>query len=219
MGLATARLFLREGAHVLGVARDAERLKAASAELTTLAPERFTALAADLEQPSSAESVRAAVAERWGALDMLVNNAGVMLAHDPEILHEPEGILERSLEINVLSPFRLLRALLPLLEAGVDPRVVNVSSGAGTHQGMTEPGIASYRLSKWALNGLSMLEAKELRGRVHVTSFDPGWLKTDLGGPRAPGVPEDGARGLLASLLLPPDASGGFYKDGQEIPW
>ncbi len=74
-------------------------------------------------------------------------------------------------------PFRLTRALLPLLEKGHEPRVINVSSVAGSLDAMVEPDIAAYRLSKWALNGLTMLRATELAGRVSVNAFDPGWVK------------------------------------------
>jgi NAD(P)-dependent dehydrogenase (short-subunit alcohol dehydrogenase family) len=84
---------------------------------------------------------------------------------------------------------------------------------------MSEENIASYRLSKWALNGLTMLQARQLKGQVHVSAFDPGWIKTDLGGPLAPGTTEEAAAGLLKTLLVPWQDTGNFYKDGQIIPW
>jgi NAD(P)-dependent dehydrogenase (short-subunit alcohol dehydrogenase family) len=219
IGLCSTRLLLDEGASVLGVARDTGRLAEVSRELEARAPGRFQAMVADLSAPHVAERIAERVLVTWGALDILVNNAAVMLVHEPEISYEPPGKLEASLALNLLTPFYLTRALLPLLEKGSEPRVVNVSSGAGTHQGLTEPGIASYRLSKWALNGLTMLQAKEQRGVIAVNALDPGWVKTDLGGPRAPGAPEDSAEGLLAVLLLPFSETGKFWNDGVEIPW
>ena len=150
---------------------------------------------------------------------MAIHNAGVMLHHDGGLMAEPEGILERSLDINVLAPFRLSRALLPLLEKGNDPRILNVGSGAGTVDALTEPGIASYRLSKWALHGMTMLQAEELSGVISVNAFDPGWIRTDLGGPDAPGTPEEAADGLRKTLLLPWEFTGHFIKDGEQIPW
>lgn len=219
VGLSTARLLLASGARLLGIAREPTRLARAKEELDALAPGRFHALAVDLADPDFAPRVRIEAERHFDKLDILINNAGVMLFRDAEITEEPPGILEQSLEVNLLAPHRLLRELLPLLLRGSEPRVLNVSSGAGTHHGLTEPNIASYRVTKWALNGLTMAQARELSGRVAVNAFDPGWLRTDLGGPNAPGVPEDGAAGLLATLALPFSETGKFFKAGREIPW
>lgn len=216
IGLCAARLFLREGAQVIGVARNPTRLQEVSRELSQLGP--FSHLHLSLEAPSAPAAVALHVSELWGALDVVVHNASVMVAHGA-LSEEPDGALETSLDVNLLAPFRLTRALLPLLRRGQRPRVVNVSSGAGTHHGLTEPGIAAYRLSKWALNGLTLLQAEEHRGRISVLAFDPGWVKTDLGGPQAPGEPEESAHLLLATLALPWDKTGSFHKGSQEIPW
>jgi NAD(P)-dependent dehydrogenase (short-subunit alcohol dehydrogenase family) len=221
VGLAIARRFLPEGAEILGMSRDPERLAKAERELEPLAPGRLTTLAVDLEERGAEEPIARAVAERWGALDVLFNNAAVML--DPEgsagLITEPPGILERSLDINLWAPFRLTRALLPALERGREPRVIHVSSGAGSFAAMRETSIASYRLSKWALNGLTMLMAAELGSKIAVNAFDPGWVKTDLGGPHAPGSPEESAEGALALVTAPFAETGKFWKDGQEIPF
>lgn len=219
IGLETAKVFLREGADVLGLARDEARLTAAQRELEGLGSGRFQALCVDLGAPGFEDTVKAAVEKKWGALDVLFNNAGVMLCHDPGILSEPVGILESSLDVNLYAPLRLARALLPLLEAGKEPRIVNVSSGAGTLDGLWEPGIAAYRLSKWALNGLTMLQAAELRGRVSVNALDPGWVKTDLGGPKAPGHPSESAEAALKILLVDFAETGKLYKDGKVISY
>src|SRR5688572_29175131 len=160
VGLATARVLLDAGARVLGVAQDPARLGRARDELQARAPERFHALAVDLSNPAFAVSIRVEAERHFERLDVLINNAGVMLWRDAEITEEPPGILEQTLEVNLLAPHRLLRELLPLLLRAKEPRVLNVSSGAGTHHGLTEPGIASYRVSKWALNGLTMAQAR-----------------------------------------------------------
>jgi NAD(P)-dependent dehydrogenase (short-subunit alcohol dehydrogenase family) len=221
VGLSVARRFLPEGAEIIGIGRDPDRLAKAARELEPLAPGRLTTLAVDLEARDSEESVARAVAERWGALDILLNNAAVMLdpAGSTGLLAQPPGILERSLDINLWAPFRLTRALLPALERGREPRVIHVSSGAGSFAAMRETSIASYRLSKWALNGLTLLMAAELGPRIAVNAFDPGWVKTDLGGPHAPGSPEESAEGALALATAPFGETGKFWKDGKEIPY
>lgn len=217
VGLAAARLFLKEGADILGIARDAERLATVQTELGKSG--RFASLAVDLASPEAPARVAQALEKKWGAVDIVIQNAGVMLHHDGEIMQEPAGILEESMNINVFAPLRVTRALLPLLEKGEQPRLLNVGSGAGTVDGIKEANIASYRLSKWALHGLTMMQAKELKGRVSVNGFDPGWVRTDLGGPQAPGTAEEAAEGLLRTLLVPWETIGTFFKDGQEIPW
>ncbi len=217
VGLETAKVFLREGACVLGVAREAGRLADASAMLATLGD--FASLQADLSDPGAAAKIAAAVADRWGALDVLFNNAAILVktGEPPTFEGEPAGALETTLANNLVAPFRLSMALLPLLRRGQEPRIVHVGSGAGTLEGVHLDGIASYRLSKWALNGLTMLQATHFEGEIAVNAFDPGWVKTDLGGPKAPGSPVDSANGALAVVTLPFATTGKFWKDGREI--
>jgi NAD(P)-dependent dehydrogenase (short-subunit alcohol dehydrogenase family) len=219
VGLETARLFLAEGAEIIGIAREATRLEAARRELDPSGT-RLTVLAADVSAPGAPERVARAVAERWGALDVLFNNAGVQLDGATRGLTTgSESVLEGSFATNLWAPYRLSRALLPALERGSEPRIVNVSSGAGNFESMRQVDIPTYRLSKWALNGLTLLLAGELAGRVSVNAFDPGWVKTDLGGVNAPGTPVESARGALASVTLPFATTGKFWKDGAEIPF
>jgi NAD(P)-dependent dehydrogenase (short-subunit alcohol dehydrogenase family) len=219
VGMETARLFLAEGAEILGVARDPSRLERARQELDPSSG-RLTVLAADVGAVGSAERVARAVEERWGALDVLFNNAGVQLDGATRgITQGTEAVLDASLATNLLAPYRFVRALLPALLRGREPRIANVSSGAGNFESMRLTDIPTYRLSKWALNGLTLLLAGELQGKVSVNAFDPGWVKTDMGGPKAPGVPAESARGALALLQLPFQTTGKFWKDGAEIPF
>jgi NAD(P)-dependent dehydrogenase (short-subunit alcohol dehydrogenase family) len=219
VGYETAKLFLDEGARVLGVARDARRLSRAAESLAPLGD--FVALRVDLGHAQAPAEVTAAVRDRWGALDVLFNNAAILIqAGDPgSFEQEPEGALEQSFEANLMAPFRLTMAFLPLLRKGNEPRIMHVGSGAGTFEGVRLEGIASYRLSKWALNGLTLLQATHLKGQIAVNAFDPGWVKTDLGGPNAPGSPADSAKGALAVATLPFETTGRFWKDGSEIPF
>ncbi len=215
IGRATARLLLDEGAEVLGVARDGARLAAARQELDPRG--RFDAFVLDVASADAPARAAQQIAARWGALDVLINNAAVMTEGPQTFEDEPPGTLERTLEIDLLAPFRLSTALLPLLRKGREPRIVHVTSGAGTFAGLGEMRISSYRLAKWSLNGLVRLQALHLAGQIAVNGLDPGWVRTDLGGPRAPGVPEDSARGALALLLEPFATTGKLFKDGRPI--
>jgi NAD(P)-dependent dehydrogenase (short-subunit alcohol dehydrogenase family) len=219
VGLEVARLFLAEGAEIVGVARDPVRLERVRRELDP-GGERFSVVAVDLTAREAAEHVLGAVRKRFAALDVLFNNAGVQIDGDTQgISQGDEAVFEQALAANLLAPYRFCRTFLPLLLAGREPRIVNVSSGAGNFESMRSLGIPTYRLSKWALNGLTMLLATELAGKVSVNAFDPGWVKTDLGGPKAPSSPVESARGALALLRLPVSETGKFWKDGAEIPF
>lgn len=219
VGFETARLFLAEGAEIIGVAREPTRLERARQELDPSGG-RLTVVAVDLSEPDAPAKVARAVQDRWGAFDVLFNNAGVQLDGATRgLTAASERVLEASLATNLLAPYRLASALLPLLERGSEPRIVNVSSGAGNFESMRLTDIPTYRLSKWALNGLTLLLAGELAGRVSVNAFDPGWVKTDLGGPNAPGSPRESAAGALAIVSLPFATTGKFWKDGAEIPF
>jgi NAD(P)-dependent dehydrogenase (short-subunit alcohol dehydrogenase family) len=112
----------------------------------------------------------------------------------------------------------MIHHFLPLLRAGAEPRIINVSSGAGLRRSLADsPEGATYKLSKYALNGLTLLWAGRLAGAMAVNSLDPGWLKTDLGGPNAPGEPIDGARRMLALAAMPLAVSGRFFHGEEEL--
>lgn len=217
IGSETAKVLLQAGARVIGVGRDPERLQRTSEALGKLGD--FYPVVSDLSVPGFGEQLVRAVDQHFGGtLDVLFNNAGVMLAHQG-IEHEPDATLERTLQTNVLAVQEATRALLPALLRGHEPRIINTSSGAGNFASVAQNEIGSYRVSKFALNGLTLSWAEALKGRVAVNAFDPGWVKTDLGGPAAPGSVQDSARGALLLLLLPFAATGAFWKDGERIDW
>ena len=219
VGFETAKLFLKEGAELLGVARDPERLARAQRELDP-SGKRLTVVAADLTERDASARVAAATEARFGALDVLFSNAAVQIDGGVSgVSNVSDATMEQAFAANLWAPYWLARALVPLLRGGHEPRLVNVSSGAGNLESMRSLDIPSYRLSKWALNGFTMLLAKELAGVVAVNAFDPGWVKTDLGGPNAPGHPRESALGALAIVTMPFSETGKFWKDGSEIPF
>lgn len=219
IGFETARLFLEHGAEIVGTARDPERLERARQQLDP-AGRHLSTVAADLRTAGAAVAVARAAEARWGAVDVLFNNAGVQVDGAAEGFADgSEAALEESLAVNLMAPYRFCLAFLPLLRRGREPRIVNVSSGAGNFESLRARGIASYRLSKWALNGLTLQLSAELMGEIAVNAFDPGWVKTDLGGPQAPGEPVESARGALDLVTHPTTETGKFWKDGREIPF
>ncbi len=91
---------------------------------------------------------------------------------------------------------------------------------AGTWREAGWPGSA-YAVSKAGLNAFVRILAPELEGRgILVNAVGPGWVRTDMGGPGAPRSIEEGARGIVWAATLPPDGpTGGFYRDGEPVPW
>jgi NAD(P)-dependent dehydrogenase (short-subunit alcohol dehydrogenase family) len=212
VGRETVSLFSAEGAEIIGIARDAARLEHLSAEFPGFQP-----LVGDITDRGLGARVADAVTARWGALDLLINNAAIQ-EYNAGFHAEPVDALERNLTTNVLSAHWLTHALLHLLERGHEPRIINVSSGAGKLSAVRdEPNMPAYRLSKLLLNGLTLSYAGDLKGKVAVNSLDPGWLKTDLGGPNAPGEPPDGALRMLELATKPFSVTGGFWYGAEPI--
>jgi NAD(P)-dependent dehydrogenase (short-subunit alcohol dehydrogenase family) len=182
-----------------------------------VADENLIPLRLDVRDPDSVGAALAGIEDNPGALDVLVNNAGVygdpagVAGFDLDLAHEV-------IETNVFGPWRVIQAALPLLRRSASPRVVNVSSGSGQLADMG-PGYAAYRLSKTALNALTRTLAAEEPG-LRVNSVCPGWVRTDMGGQSAPRSVEQGAD-TAVWLATTPDGgpSGGFFRDREPIPW
>jgi NAD(P)-dependent dehydrogenase (short-subunit alcohol dehydrogenase family) len=212
VGRETVQLFSREGAEIIGVARDGGKLAALASEFPG-----FRGVVGDITDRALGARLVGVVQERWGALDLLLNNAAIQ-EYNAGFHAEPLDALERNVTTNVLSAHWLIHALLPLLKRGQEPRIINVSSGAGKLDAVkAEPNMPAYRLSKLLLNGLTISYAGDLKGQVAVNSLDPGWLKTDLGGPNAPGEPADGAVRMLELATKPFTVTGGFWYGAEPI--
>jgi NAD(P)-dependent dehydrogenase (short-subunit alcohol dehydrogenase family) len=153
-------------------------------------------------------------------LDVLVNNAAVLLDEGRSITDVEPDVFEATWRANTRGPFALTRRLVPLLRASGRARVVNVSSGAGQLSSMTAYA-PSYSVSKAALNAVTALFAHALRSDgVLVNCADPGWVKTDMGGPSAPRPVENGAETIVWLATLPDTGpTGGFFQDRKRIAW
>jgi NAD(P)-dependent dehydrogenase (short-subunit alcohol dehydrogenase family) len=216
IGLEIAKLFLKEGAKIIGAARDPRRLTESSQQLKALGD--FQSVVMDLSSPGSESAAVSAVARYFeNSLDLLVNNAGISGASHIET--EKKGTLEKIFQVNLFAVHNLTQALLPALLKGKEPRIINISSGAGLLREQSHPDIGAYRVSKFALNGLTMNWAGALQGRVAVNALDPGWVKTDLGGPSATGDPKDSAKGALALATKDFKETGKFWYEGKVTAW
>jgi NAD(P)-dependent dehydrogenase (short-subunit alcohol dehydrogenase family) len=172
----------------------------------------------DVTDQASVDALAAEVERGDGRLDVLVNNAGVYPSGKASEMDL--GVAERTWQVNALGAWRLAVALVPLMLRAGGGRVVNVSSGAGSLETM-DRSMPAYNVSKAALNAITRVLADDLDGSgILVNSVCPGWVRTDMGGASAPRSVEEGAASVVWAALLPDDGpTGGFFRDGEPVPW
>ena len=156
----------------------------------------------------------------YGAIDVLVNNAGIHYDTHQTTLTADFTIVEEAWRVNTLGPWRLVKALYPLLRKGGGGRIVNVSSASGSFV-HSWSGTPAYSTSKAALNMLTVKMASDLKeDGILVNAVCPGWVRTDMGGADASRSVAEGAASVLWAVTLPNDGpTGGFYRDGQPLEW
>jgi NAD(P)-dependent dehydrogenase (short-subunit alcohol dehydrogenase family) len=174
----------------------------------------------DVTRPDSIVAAHRAVVERLGPVDVVVNNAGVLLHEEGEVLAIPADDYRRTLETNLLGAIEVCRVFVPRMAERGYGRVVNVSSGAGQLASMSTYAPA-YAISKAALNAFTRILAEAYRSRgVLVNAVDPGWVRTDMGGPSAPRSAAEGVDTTVWLATLPARGpTGGFFHDRQPIEW
>ncbi|MBX3744591.1 MAG: SDR family oxidoreductase [Verrucomicrobiae bacterium] len=221
LGLEIVRQLAVLGVQVWIGARD-ERRGAEAAQRLALDGLVVEPVLLDVTRPESIAAAAATVRDRLPRLDVLVNNAGVLLDRQQPPSQTPPDLLRATLETNVIGVLQVTRAFLPLLQSTPGARVVNLSSGGGQLSDMTGSIWApAYQISKTALNALTCLLAGELKPLdIPVNAVCPGWCRTDMGGTDAPRAPADGAEtAVWLATAAPRDLTGRFFRDRQEIPW
>ena len=220
IGLALAKQLASRGWHVLAGARHpaaAHDLQAATREAT---PGSIDILSLDVRSDESVKAAAEEAAAKVRGLDVLVNNAGVFPEEGNEPLENlPLECFEEAFAVNVVGVARVTRLFLPLLTRAAHPRVINISSLAGSVSGKEDSRYYCYSASKAALNMLTRTMAAELRPRgVTVVAVTPGWVKTEIGGPDAPLSVEESARSLAATIdrITHHDAGHFLDRDGQK---
>jgi NAD(P)-dependent dehydrogenase (short-subunit alcohol dehydrogenase family) len=210
---------LARGLRVVMTGRDANAIERAAGE-TGGDPARVIALRLDVNDPASIEAVHRAVARQFGGVDVLVNNAAVLLFDDSDVLAIPGDAYRQTFETNLFGVIEMCRVFVPPMADRGYGRVVNVSSGAGQISSLSTYAPA-YSLSKVALNAFTRILAETYRSRgVLANVVDPGWVRTDMGGPAAPRSVQQGVATTVWLAMLPDDGpSGGFFRDKRTIEW
>lgn len=231
LGFETSRQLAAQGVTVLMAGRNADAIGSAAAKLQAEGL-KVEPVVLDVVDAAQIEAVRSTIAERYGRLDILINNAGIIADNggffqNNALTVSPEELRE-SFEVNLFSVINLTSALLPLIRAAEAGRIVNLSSVIGSLGVHTAPDSflagmkpTAYAASKAALNMYTVCLASALADTpIKVNSAHPGWVKTDLGTESAPMEIVDGVKTSVALALLGPDGpSGRFIHLGDAVPW
>jgi NAD(P)-dependent dehydrogenase (short-subunit alcohol dehydrogenase family) len=219
IGFEICRQLAARGGRVVLTARKPAAGKAALAKLAAQKLDvAFHPL--DITDDDSIAALRDFLKKTYGRMDVLINNAGIIAKGEAPALKVKLATIRDTLETNALGPLHLAQALMPLLKNGASPRIVNMSSGMGALSDNDGGGYAAYRMSKTALNAVTVILSAELRGAMAVNSVCPGWVKTDMGGPNAESDVAHGAdTAVWLALDAPATLTGKFVQDRKVIPW
>ncbi len=222
LGYETAKQFIAVGFRVIITARDIDKVKPMADAI------KASAMPLDVTSDESVAKLAAEIEKQFGKLDVLVNNAAAFFDTNQQPLDADMNYIKEAFDTNLLGAWRMIKALTPLLSKSSHPRIVNVSSGAGSFGDMkfglyNHPAISPvYSLTKLALNGLTVKMAKQWKNtNIKINSVDPGFVATHAGTAEIGARPvAKGAEGIVWAATLPDDGpSGGFFKDGREISW
>ena len=228
IGFETARqLAASGGVHVVLAARD--RAKGVDAALKLQAEGLdVEALTLDVTDAASIAAAVREIDEKFGRLDILINNAGIALQNgSKKVSEEPLDVWRKTFDTNLFALIAVTQAFLPLLKKAPAGRIVNLSSilaSLALHSDPTSPiydfKLPAYNVSKTAVNGWTVQLAYELRDtKIKVNAAHPGWVKTDMGGPSAPMEIADGAKTSVALALIDAKGPNGAYIHlGEPLP-
>jgi NAD(P)-dependent dehydrogenase (short-subunit alcohol dehydrogenase family) len=178
----------------------------------------------DVSNQVSVDSLLDKVEKTFGKLDILVNNAAILIDKDNVTASNADlEAVKTTLETNLIGAWRMCKAFIPLMKKNSFGRIVNVSSGAGEFEYMATSGgyWPAYSVSKTSLNALTVMLASELRDtNILVNAVCPGWVRTDMGGSNAPRSVQEGAATPVWLATLPDGGPTGHnFFDKKQISW
>jgi NAD(P)-dependent dehydrogenase (short-subunit alcohol dehydrogenase family) len=221
IGFETARQLAQQGYTVWLGARDQDRGVAAVNELAADGDVRFVSL--DVTDDQSVSAAVAHIDDESGALDVLINNAGIAIGEgDGAPSTVRPATIQSDLDVNFFGALRVAQAFLPLVRRAPQGRIVNVSSTVGSLTTVTDPSrplagypvMFAYSASKTLLNALTGWLALELDDTsIKVSSVCPGYNETDMNGNQGTQHPSEGAKVVVTAATLPADAANGTFFD------
>jgi NAD(P)-dependent dehydrogenase (short-subunit alcohol dehydrogenase family) len=217
LGFEIARqLGTQEDFNIIITARKAEDLEKAMQEFQAMRLNVDGHLL-DVTNDGSVADFARWLADKYGRVDVFVNNAGVnpFLAEENSVLTAKPDVLLDTLNTNAVGMLRISQALIPMMQRSNSGRIVNVSTEMaclGLMGSDSYPVAPSYRVSKVAMNGLTVLLARELKDyNILVNAYSPGWMRTDMGGPDAPYSVTEGAQTAVYLATLTDDGPTGQF--------
>jgi NAD(P)-dependent dehydrogenase (short-subunit alcohol dehydrogenase family) len=216
IGYEIVRQLHAKGLRVFLTARNTAAGRKAAASLH----EDVQFLPMDVSDDGSIENAARTFGELNSSLDVLINNAAIYPDENVDILTISREQLEKTFQTNTFGPLRVTQAFLPLLKKSGESRIINISSGYGEIDGLSQK-VPSYCLSKLTLNGATIMLDQALRSEgVAVYVMCPGWVRTDMGGANASRSVEEGAdTAVWLATDAPRTLSGKFFRDRKVIGW
>jgi NAD(P)-dependent dehydrogenase (short-subunit alcohol dehydrogenase family) len=222
LGFAMAKKFADNNYQVIITARELEKANELAQKLNVIA------MQLDVSDDASVEKLATEITNKFGKLDVLVNNAAHQLDFGGQPLSSDLNFAKQAFDTNLFGAWRMAKAFVPLLKKSESGRIVNVGSGAGS---FTDPvfGMVTnigyftvYGITKVALNGLTVKLARELKDtKIKVNSACPGFVATYPGMAENGAKPvSEGAESIYWAATIPADGpSGGFFRNGQKLDW
>jgi NAD(P)-dependent dehydrogenase (short-subunit alcohol dehydrogenase family) len=227
IGYEVARQLAANEFIVLLGARNPQRGEAAANKLRAEGEVYFVPI--DVTDERSIAAAAEMVSKQWEKVDVLVNNAGIILELSAKI--RPAALeltmLKETFETNLFGAFAVIHHFLPLLKQSATAQIINVSSTLGSLMSMSDPNnmfygsnALAYNTSKSALNAITVALAKDLASeQIRINSICPGWVKTDLGTDDAYRTVEQGATIIVKLAMMEQPPTGKFLDDNGEVPW
>jgi NAD(P)-dependent dehydrogenase (short-subunit alcohol dehydrogenase family) len=216
IGLEVCRQLAARGYRVIVSARTLQKAESGA----RLVHGNVHPMAIDVTNPESISVAHAEALERFGRIDVLVNNAAVLLNESTTLMEVVISDFRATLETNVIGAIAVSQEFVPGMIARRFGRVVNVSSRAGQLATMSDYAPA-YSISKAALNAFTRQLAAATNGTgVLVNAVCPGWVRTEMGGKNAPRSVVQGADTIVWAATLPDNGpTGEFFTDRKRIDW
>ena len=218
IGYEIAKQSGKSGFRVIISGRDEMRLNAA---MEKLQKEHISAdsLIMDVSSPESIENATKQFESKNLKIDVLINNAGIIVHGDRQLVKNDNGILDQTIRTNSYGPLLVTKAFLPFIET--PGRIIMISSSGGVLNGNVGGWSPAYCVSKTLLNAIAKQLAYELKGKnISVNAVCPGWVRTDMGGQGATRSVEKGAETpVWLASEAPQQLTGLFFRDKNVISW
>ena len=198
-------------------ARDKQKARSV---IESIGNENIDYVIMDVSDERNVQNGIEALKEKTDSIDILINNAGILipgLKHKIDAVETDDESILKTFNINTVGVLRVCKAVLPMMQP--TSRIINISSGMGQMEGMATGSIA-YRLSKSALNALTIVLSQELSSKdIKVNAICPGWVQTDMGGYEATLTVKESVESIKKFALSDDFPNGKFLRHGEILPW